>query len=159
DGWIPDFFQQNETAWALSIDYPVDAAPVLDCNGGKAGSDSVLQALAEFFERDPAAALRQLSPPYAIVWSSDAERGIRLQNDGLGFVQLYEYDGPEGWAISNRIFAFKALGLPLEPIVEQWAVRVGLGWFPLDQTGFRNVRYLSPGTQLRLTSEGLERKT
>lgn len=59
--------------------------------------------------------------------------------------------------MSNRMFAFKALGVSLEPAPEQWAVWATLGWFPLQMTGYKRIRFLEPATRLRWSAEGIRR--
>src|SRR5206468_8818600 len=60
--------------------------------------------------------------------------------------------------LTNKIAALMALGVPLGLEREDWAVRSAIGWFPLNLTGFKNVRFLSPGTQLCLDPTGVHRK-
>jgi hypothetical protein len=83
---------------------------------------------------------------------------VFVQNDGLGHAQLFELEEGPLWALSNKVTAFRALGAELRPDAEQWAVRLAVGWFPLDISGYKGVRFLAPGTQLRLTPRGAERR-
>jgi hypothetical protein len=82
-----------------------------------------------------------------------------VQNDGLGFSQLLEYQDNRLWALTNKIFALKTLGASLELEVEQWAIKSTLDWFPLDLTGYKRIRFLWPGTQIRLDSGCVRRTT
>ena len=143
EGWLPPYYQEDERGWALALDFPIDADRVLrETTGERCEPKNVLPALGRAFERDPEPLLRQLSPPFVLAWSSrDApEQPVFIQNDGLGFGQIFEYRAGDTWALTNRIFALKALGLPLRPVAEEWAVKCTLGWFPLEQTGYVGVR-------------------
>jgi hypothetical protein len=53
--------------------------------------------------------------------------------------------------------ALRALGIRLEPVPHEWAAHATLGWFPLQLTGFKNVRLLEPATQLRIDADGVHR--
>ncbi len=145
-GWKPPFFEEQGKSWAIAVDYPF---------GGKANS---LLGLCTRLEEDTTSTLKELPPPFALIWS-DGTGGIRVQNDGLGQAQLFEYDDGQLWALTNRIAALSALGIRLVPEPEEWAVRVTLGWFPLRLSGYRNVRFLGPGTRLLLERHGVHRRT
>ena len=87
-----------------------------------------------------------------MIWASKRTGEVFVQNDGLGLSQLFEYQTGRTWALSNRIFAFKALGLPLKPEPEEWAVRWTLDGFPMSLTGYKSIRYFEPATRLRVCS-------
>jgi len=46
--------------------------------------------------------------------------------------------------------AFRALRLELRPNTEEWAVRCGLGWFPLQMTGYKNITFAPPGARYNI---------
>lgn len=143
-GWKRPFFEEDETGWTQAIEYPLDWA----------GS---LRAAARSFDENPAATLRELSPPFSLLWGAHDSEEIALQNDGLGQAQLFEYQDEHLWAITNRIPALQALGVKLEPDPDEWAAATTLGWFPLDTTGYRRVRLLAPGTQLHVNAREVRR--
>lgn len=146
----------DERTWVYAPQYPLDAARVVRLLGVRPAEGAVLPELARALEARPAPVLAELAPPFALVWAdTDGER-VYVQNDGLGHANLYEYRDDTVWALANRPFALAALGVPLEPEPSDWAVRATLGWFPGTSTGFRRVRYLPPGTQLRITRGGVD---
>ena len=138
-GMKAPFFEQDADRWALAIDYP--------CDAGRLVAKDRLLGLCPNLEKNSGSLLEQLAPPFSLVWS-DRGGDIRVQNDALGHAQLFEYDDGRHWALTNRVSALGALGLPVHPAPEEWAVRATIGWFPLRLTGFRNVRFLGPSTQL-----------
>ena len=148
-GMKAPFFEEDRDRWALAVDYPFGARRVDD--------EGSLPAICRTLEDDPASTLDEIAPPFCLVWR-DRGGKIRIQNDALGQAQLFEYDDGRRWALTNRIFALRALGIPLIAGPEEWAVRATLGWFPLQLTGFRHLRFVGPGTQLRL-SHTLHRTT
>ncbi|MFH0944397.1 MAG: hypothetical protein V2A76_04295 [Planctomycetota bacterium] len=157
-GWIPKYHQQDETTWAFSLDYPVDADVVLERSGeAMADRSSCLPQLGRALNTDAASILEELSPPFTLIWGGKDGREIFVQNDGLGFSQILEYSAGARWALTNRPYALKALGIKLVPSQVEWATRAVLGWFPKEQTGFRGLSYLWPGTTLRLDESGVER--
>jgi hypothetical protein len=160
DEWRPSYYESDADGWALSLDYPVDAEMRLASRGIPTRPESVLRPLAAQLQLDAAPLLRELAPPFVLVWSSGPgdKDALYVQNDGLGFSQFFIYDDGTHWAATNRLFAFRALGLPVVPDAAEWAVRCSLGWFPLLQTGYRNISYLPPGTQLRIGPGGVERR-
>lgn len=143
-GWKRPFFEDDPERWAQAIEYP------LDWRG------SLLSAT-QSLEEHPASLLGELSPPFSLLWGSRASSEIRLQNDALGAAQLFEYQDEHLWAITNHIPALKALGVALVPEPEEWAAATTLGWFPMDTTGYRRVKMLAPGTQLRVTAHEVRR--
>ena len=154
-GWKPPSFEEDDQTWALAVDYPVNGRRVLRHGGGD--GRPFLPALCRALQEQPLRLLKDLSPPFCLIWSSKRTGEVFVQNDGLGQSQLFEFrDGPR-WALSNKALAFKALGLSLEPEPESWAVRATLGWFPRELTGYRKIRFLEPATQLRLDERGMQR--
>lgn len=145
-GWKRPFFEEDHEGWAQAVEVP------LDWRG------SLLSATKRLDE-NPATLLRELSPPFSLLWGSHDSSEIVLQNDGLGAAQLFEARDENQWAITNRIMALEALGLVLEPDPEEWAAATTLGWFPLDLTGYRRVKLLAPGTQLRVGAHEVQRTT
>ncbi len=157
-GWRGESFQEDETRWVQLLDYPVNLKAALSENGVKFAEENILLKLCQELERDSSAVLRHLAPPFSVIWGRKDTREVFLQNDGLGQSQLLEYDDGKLWAVTNRVTALKALGVTPEPEHEEWATRVTLGWFPMNLSGFRNTRFLGPGTQLRMHREGIHRK-
>ena len=156
-GWKPPFFQEDEQGWACAVDYPIDARAVLAANDSPFGDDNVLPTLGRSLQANPLGLLRDMAPPFSLIWSSKEAEETFIQNDGLGQAQIFEYEDGHLWALTNKIFALKALGVNLEFVPEDWAVRVTLGWFPSNLTGYKNVRFLPSGTQLKLDHSGLRR--
>lgn len=155
-GWIPSPYVVNQERWVLSIDFPVDADRVFTADDGDADIPYLVR-FTRALERDPLGSLRRVSPPFALIWGDERDDRIVVQNDSIGFCQLLEYDRGQHHAITNRPLVLRALGIELEPEPVEWAARSLTGWFPLDRTGFRNVRYLAPATRLELTPTGVER--
>ena len=156
-GWKPPFFEEDEQTWALAIDYPIDARTVLAANGISVGNGSTLPVLCRNLQGNPTQLLREMAPPFSVVWSSKQTGETFVQNDGLGSSQLLEYKGDKLWVLTNKIFALKALGVPLELEAEQWAIKSTLDWFPLNLTGYKRIHYLKPATQIHLDSHGMSR--
>jgi hypothetical protein len=117
----------------------------------------VLPLLCRELEHDAVPLLRALAPPFSLVWVSKERDEAFVQIDGLGQAPLFEREDDRLWALTNKVLALKALGVALEPEPEEWAVRSTLGWFPRDLTGYRRVRRLEPGTQIRLDGASLTR--
>ena len=158
-GWKPTFFQEDARTWACAVDYPIDARPVLQANGIVFEEDYVLPALGRALRGNPAPFIREMAPPFSMLWGSKDTAEMFVQNDGLGQSQLFEYQDGRFWAITNKIVALKALGVSLELDYEQWAVRTALSWFPSNLTGFKKLRFLDPSTQLHLNQNGVHRTT
>jgi len=156
-GWKPAFYQEDVETWALAPEYPINARSALTMKGTSVDDEGVLPTLGRELQAAPAALLQELAPPFSLVWSSKRTGQTFVQTDGLGQSQLFEFQDGRLWALSNKILAFTALGVALEPEREQWAVRATLGWFPLEMTGYKGIRFLEPGTQLHLDSDGLTR--
>ena len=153
-GWKPGFREDAGGDFAFATDYPHNAGQILD-SGSRKGP--LLLPLARALERDPAPLLREIAPPFAMIWSHGP--ALWLQVDGLGQGHWFVYEDDEVWAVSNRIGALSALGIELEPDAEDWAVRFTLGWFTGDSSGYRGIRLLGPGAQLCVTSSGVAETT
>ncbi|MFQ5783917.1 MAG: hypothetical protein ACE5H8_03735 [Alphaproteobacteria bacterium] len=158
-GWRPAFFQEDERTWAFCGDYPINARSVLSANNRRFRENDVLPTLGRSLEDDPGPLLREMAPPFSLVWSSQRTGETCVQNDALGQTQLFAYRDCRIWALTNKIAALKALGISPEPEPEQWAIRCTQGWFPLDMTGFKNTRFLGPSTRLRLDHGGVHEST
>jgi len=154
-GWRPSLVQEDDETWVLAPNYPMGASAA-----GREDRFSRLQPLprlARQLQDDPHAVLEELAPPFSLIWQDKTTGALHLQNDGLGLAPLFEYEDGECWAIANRPLALRAVGVELSPVPEQWAVRMALGWFPLDLTGFKGIAYLAPGTGIRLNETGMAR--
>lgn len=156
NGWVPPHFESEGGAWALAPEYPVAARDALERRGLAVRDGRLLLTLAEQLDRDPEPLLRDIAPMFSLVWNRGEE--LRLQNDGLGQAQLFEYDDGRLHAVSNKIASFRALGVEPEPVAAEWAVRLTVDWFPGLMSGYRNIRCLAPATRLRLTAGGVERE-
>ncbi len=157
--WLPSFFQEDEETWALAIDYPMNMRAALGTNGNIIKEDHVLLELCRGLEKDPERLLKELAPPFSLIWSNKRTGELFVQNDGLGQSQLFEYEDDKTWVLTNRISALKACGITPEPHRDEWATRLTLGWFPLQMTGFKNTRFLEAGTQIRIDRGGVHRST
>src|SRR5215211_5514758 len=156
-GWKPPFYQQDEQTWAQAIDYPLDAPAALADTGLAVPDERVLPTLCRALQADPRPLLAEMAPPFSLIWGSNASSEVFVQNDGLGHAPLFEYQDERLWVLTNKITALPALGVRLELDREQWAVRATLGYFLGEMTGFKRLRYVEPGTQLRLRPEGISR--
>lgn len=154
--WIPPHFEADGAAWALAVEYPATAAAALAGQGCRPAEGRVLLRLGERLGQDPEPLLRAMAPMFSLVWSPGPAEAL-VQNDGLGSAQLFEYEDGPHWALSNKLVAFRALGLTLEPDPDEWAVRMTTDWFPRLLTGYRKIRFLAPATRLRLTPTAIER--
>ncbi len=112
-----------------------------------------LCALGRLLAADDGGHLAAVAPPMSLLHLT-RDRAWLL-SDGLGAAQLYLHRGPGGWAITNRLALFEALGIPLRPRAEDWALRLSLPYFPEARTGFANVEYLGPGARCRIDADGL----
>ena len=157
--WKPALFQEDGESWAFAAEYPVNARTALAANGISFEEDNVLPTLCRNLQQNPVSLLREMAPPFSLVWCDKRTGEIFVQNDGLGHSQLFDYQHDGLWALTNKVFSLKALNALLEPDREQWAVRLALGWFPLDMTGFKRLRFLAPATQLRVDLKGIHRMT
>lgn len=149
-------FEEHEGRWALAPDYPLNARRLLRSHAALPGDGRALLALARELEARAEPYVNELIPPSALIWNT-AEGEVRVQNDGLGQAQLFEHDDGEVWALTNRVVALRALGLDLRPVAEEWTARLVTNWFPLDRSGYADVRFLAGGTQLRAGPRGVTR--
>lgn len=156
-GWRAPLFEEDQDGWALALDYPVNARS--SAGAGAAGSPQTgtLLRLCRKLQGEPMLLLKEMAPPFSLVWSNSRTEEIRVQNDGLGHAQLFEYERGPRWAVTNRVFALRALGVELEPVPEEWAARMTLGWFPLNLTGYRGLRFFLPATQVCVAPHRLVR--
>lgn len=157
-GWNAPFVEEDEQGRAYVVDYPINARRVLEARGVEVKGDRVLPALARQLHAEPRHFLRELAPPFSLVWWPRYSSEVLLQTDGLGQAQVFEYDDGRLWAATNKITALQALGVHLEPDPLDWAHKCTHGWFPMAQSGFRNIVFASPGTQVRLDRGGIQRR-
>ena len=159
-GFRAPFFEEEDGEWAFAPEYPLNARRLLRAHGAKVNGGPVLPALGRELARRPEPYVRELIPPACLLWSSggaSSDGEVRVQNDGLGQAQLFEYRDESIWVLTNKVLALRALGVPLKPVAHEWAARFVTHWFPLDRTGYEGVRYLAGGTQLRVSARGVER--
>ena len=156
-GWRAPFAQEDADGFALAIEYPLDAAAVLRERGLDCAPEASLCALAKELARDPDGCLRELTPPFSLVWCEARSGRVTVFSDGLGQAQLVQADRGELFAVTNRAAALSALDVPLEPEPVDWAARYTTGWFPLDRTGFRGIRHVGAGERFVLAAGGVER--
>jgi hypothetical protein len=152
--WKPPLVERSGDRIALAGEYPVASAKLLRERGLSSGPDRTLLDLATNFDGDPSSLLHDLVPPFSLVWSN-GDRNTSVQSDALGQAQLFEYEDDNVYAVTNRLTALQTLGIPLEPVPVEWAARFCTGWFPLELTGFKGVRHVTPGTRIRLNAKGV----
>jgi len=157
DGWNADLEQEDRDRWVMSIDPPINARAALGRVGLSCQPSDVLLTLAEALENDPRPLVGELAPPTSLLWENRRTGELRLQTDGLGHAQLFEYDDDDFTVITNRVHALSCLGIDLKPVAEEWAARFTIGWFPLSTTGFRGVQTVRGGTQLCFGKKGVTR--
>jgi asparagine synthase (glutamine-hydrolysing) len=157
-GFAAQSFQEDDQTWAYAPEYPINASAVFTELGIKTQLSFDLPALARTLEANPTKVLARLAPPFSLIWSQKLSGDIFIQTDGLGHALVYEYRDKDFWAVSNRPFAFSALGIDLYPDAEEWTARCILGWFPCMLTGFHNMRYVEPGIQIHLSDLGISYK-
>jgi hypothetical protein len=158
EGWHLPEVERAGGALAIGPDPSMNIDALLAEHGETGSKRGRLFQLAEALERSPEEVLAELIPPASLLWSDGATH-LTLQNDGLGQAQLFEYEAGGVTVVSNRLTAIRALGVALEPDADEWAVRMSLGWFPMESTGYRGVRFVGPGTRLRFTQSGIFRET
>jgi hypothetical protein len=156
-GWRAPLFDEDAHGWALTPDYPVNARSAAGVSESGPPPAGTLLALCRKLQVNPVPLLREMAPPFSVIWSDARSGETRIQNDGLGQAQLFEFERGNVWAVTNRAFALRALGVELEPVPEEWAARMTLGWFPLTLTGYRGLRFCAPGTQLCVARDRLSR--
>ncbi len=158
-GWRAPFRQRDAGGRAFAVDYPIGVPRVMAaCGHRPPPGDGELPALGRALAEDPEPLLRELPPPFSLVWWPDDGSGPLVQTDGLGRAQVLEYDDGALWAATNKVAALRALGVGLELDAGDWAVKSAVGWFPMARTGYRHLRYLAPGTQLRVERGGVRRR-
>jgi hypothetical protein len=158
-GWKPSAFQEDNRTWVLAPNYPVGAERALAARGLPThDAATALPALCRALQDDPAPLLRELAPPLSLVWCDKPSGVVYVHNDGLGQAQLFEYQEGRRWALTNRVLALKTLGIPIVIEPEEWAVRLTIGWFPFQSTGYRGVSFLEPAARLALDG-GRERRS
>lgn len=160
EGWRAPFVQADEDGRAFAVDYPVGVPRVLAACGrpAPASVDAELPALGRALAADPAPVLRELPPPFSLLWWPRDRDAAIVQADGLGRAQLLEYDDGELWAVTSKVTALRALGIDLELHPGDWAVKSAVGWFPMARTGYRHLRHLAPGMQLSVERDGVRRR-
>jgi hypothetical protein len=154
-GFRKPLFEEQGARWALAPDYPLNARRLLRAAGVTPREDEALLQLAAELEKNPEPIVRELVPPACLLWRSGDE--VRVRNDGLGQAQLFEHERNGLWALTNRVMALRALGVELAPVPEEWAARFVTNWFPLDRSGYEDVRFLAGGTELRVGPRGVRR--
>lgn len=115
-GWRATEFEEDADGWALALDYPTNSAQVLSRRNLAFRPGRPLLALCRALEKEPEPLLRELAPPFALVWYSRAQAAVFVQTDGLGQTQLFEHDRNGLWALTNRITALRALDI--QPAVD-----------------------------------------
>ena len=149
--WKPTYSEKEKDRWALAPHYPIGIQRFLAHETQPHNQNQgLLIRLSETLDNDAARVVRELSPPFSLIWSDLVTGKISSQIDGLGAAQIFSYRGKEFSAITSHPFALKALGISLEPIAQEWALRFTLGWFPLDTTGFKGVQRLGPGARVEM---------
>jgi hypothetical protein len=159
-GWRRPFYQKDKEGWVLSIDYISNAKHHLDqVTATMPPGEAPLRRLVRSLSTNRERILARLSPPFTLLWQDQSQgQQINIQNDGLGFSQLLEYKDSNQWALSNRILAFRALGLDLRIVREEWASKCVLGWMPGQATGFANVSFVGPATHFTVSSRAVARE-
>jgi len=158
EGFRAPFFEQTGRRWALAPEYPLNARRLLRARGLHPREGAVLTTLSQELEACPEGYVRELIPPAVLLWGNPEAGEIRVQNDGLGQAQLFEYEQDGLWVLTNRVMAVRALGVALRPVAEEWAARFVTNWFPLDRSGYEGVRTLPGGTQIVVGRHGVRRK-
>src|SRR3954467_13311657 len=68
--WKRSFFEEDAETWVQAIDYPMDALSLLECRGVPFDHDHFLLTLCRGLETDPRSYLREMSPPFSLVWTN-----------------------------------------------------------------------------------------
>jgi len=158
ENWCAEYWQKDEQTLALSIDFPFDSKEVLSDSGISVNKKNVLPELCRQFEKDPEPILSELAPHFCLLWASQQGNETYVQNDGLGFCQIFEFNDGDSWVLTNKISALPALGIQPQLHKEDWATRLALGGFLLDSSGFKDIRTLAPATRLRITRNEINRE-
>ena len=105
-GWRTPFAQEDGSGRAYAVDYPIGVGRLLAATGAKAPErDGELPALVRQLAADPLPLLRELPPPFSLVWWPAGGQEAVVQTDGLGRAQLLEYDDGARWAVTNKVAA------------------------------------------------------
>lgn len=156
-GWKPAYIQEDGRTWVLAAEHPIDAGNALAVRGVAVKETELLPELCRELERDPRGLLRDLAPPFSLIWGTKGTDVVVVQNDGLGQAQLFEFEDGRLWALTNKVLALAALDVRLEMEPKDWAVRTTVGSFLSDRTGYKGVRYPRAGTRLELGASGVTR--
>jgi len=156
EGCLVPFFEEDGTRWAFSSEYPINSRRLLRRAGALPADGRALLAFAELLQRQRSQVLADAIPPFLLV-SGDGQGDVRVQNDGLGQAQLFEYEDDQVCVFTNRVMLLSSLGVALRPVAEQWAARFTTGWFSGHSTGYENVRFARGGQQIRIHAGGVER--
>ncbi len=157
DGWLAPFYQEDELTSVLAINFPLNGHQVLQQRGISVQPTLALPQLARELQAKPENVLGEIAPPMLLFWNDKSTEQSYLLNDGLGHAQLFEYEHNGTIILSNRIFAFPTLNLPLQPVFAEWAVKCCrfFGWFPLNCTGFSQIKFAEPSTLYKWSVNGL----
>lgn len=150
-GWKACQHEADASEWALSLDFPFNVRSVCTDAWRSESEQHMLLPAARALQRDPHGVLGRLSPHFGLCWGDQHGKELRIQIDGLGFCQLFEFRCGDRWAVSNRISAFKALGFDVKPSASDFAVKFALKGFPNEITGFENIRQFQPGQRCVLS--------
>lgn len=145
NGWKARYHESDEAAWAISLDFPFNVRDVCQDAWRSETEQHMLLPAARALQAEPDKVLSRLSPHFALFWGDQQGDELRVQIDGLGFCQLFEYRLGDNWAVSSRMSAFKALGLDIRPSASEFAVKFALKGFPNELSGFHHVRQFQPG--------------
>jgi len=88
--WAAAVCQEDESTFALTIDYPLDAGLALEKNGLHPGDEEFLPVLCRALRTHGEPILREMSPPFTLVAFDKKKPSVFVQQDGLGH-----------WAISS----------------------------------------------------------
>ena len=153
-GWRPPFFQEDGQTAVWAANFPLNAQKVLKSQGINTDPSGVLPPLARAIQEHPKRSVERLVPPMLLLWEDKASGQLHMVNDALGHAQLYRYGGTGNFALSNRLFSFRALSASLTPSTVEWAANCSFGWFPLNRTGFKEVRFVDPSTHYTWSGSG-----
>lgn len=150
-GWKADYQEHDERTWVLSLDFPFNASQVCKDASRSKTAQNLLLPVARSLDNDPESILSRLSPHFALFWGDQQGSELKIQVDGLGFCQLFEYMEGDNWAVASKILAFKALELDVRPDPAEFAVKFALKGFPNELSGFKKIRQFSPGQRCTLS--------
>lgn len=157
--WREESLQESGSRWCLAPEFPMTAPGLAARLGKRAEGDAgSLLAVDRHIRDGGVEELLEVLAPFSLVSGDDDAGTVSVQIDGLGAAQVFEHDRRTSWALSNRLFAFAALDIPLKPVAEEWAARWALDFFPLETSGFRNIRVLSAGERITVGPKGIRRR-